>query len=84
MILKMSASFEDFCNYIVTTAEDPDTDIDIEGFAEFFVNFIEPFAIANNIEIPEALLEFIEAITELDSDDEENSDGEDAIEDNDI
>lgn len=53
-------SFIDFCNYIVSRKHDEETDLD--NLVEFFVNFIEPFAEENDIEVPDELVEFVESL----------------------
>ena len=71
-------SFMDFCKYIVSKKEDPDTDLD--SLVEFFLNFLEPFAAESEIDLPDDLIELIEACYEADEaseDDEEEEADED-------
>lgn len=66
----MSASFVDFLNFIV--AHKDDDDYDPAAILDVFINFIEPFATENNIEVPDEFTQLMETICELD--DEENND----------
>lgn len=73
-------SFMDFCKYIVSKKEDPDTDLD--SLVEFFLNFLEPFAAESEIDLPDDLIELIEACYEAE-DEEEDEDAEEADEEGD-
>ena len=72
-------SFMDFCKYIVSKKEDPDTDLD--SLVEFFLNFLEPFAAESEIDLPDDLIELIEACYDADeASEEEDEDAEEADE----
>lgn len=57
----MKSAFIEFCEYICTTSKDLE-DFSPDSIAYFFVNFIEPFAAENDIELPESLNSFIETL----------------------
>lgn len=62
----MSTSFVDFLNFIV--AHKDDDDYDPTAILDVFINFIEPYAAENNIEVPDEFTQLMETICELDDD----------------
>lgn len=76
--MSKTASFEDFCQYLISKKDDPDVDLDI--LVDFYIEFLEPFAEDNDISIPEELEEVVNAIfeeddTSTDDDKDEDDDG---------
>lgn len=60
------SSFADFLNYIIEHKED--SEYEPNALLDVFVNFIEPFAAENDVEIPDELNQLIEAICDLEDD----------------
>lgn len=65
-----SHTFLDFCNFLVSKKDDPEFDFD-GSFVDFFVNFMEPYASENDIDIPDELIDLVEALYDEDEDHEE-------------
>jgi hypothetical protein len=74
----MSAhSFLDFCHFLISKKDDPEFELD-GSFVDFFVNFMEPYASENDIDIPDELIELVEDLYDEDGDDEEEDDDEES------
>lgn len=69
-------TFMDFVNYILDHKEDPE--YEPNALLDVYVNFIEPFAAENDIELPEELNQLVETICEIeDEEDEEDEEDDD-------
>lgn len=54
---------------MVSKKDDPEFDFD-GSFVDFFVNFMEPYASEKDIDIPDELIELVEALYDEEGDDE--------------
>ena len=68
------AFFSDFLKYILEHKEDPE--YDPRALLDIYVNFIEPFAAENDVEIPDELETLVETICELEEEEEAEVDNE--------